>query len=78
MVAKKNKKIKKNPKKIKQIKKIIKKHGVQIFEYSLVSLGVYSGTSLHCCAQPYPTIYACVHVQYNCFERVNATVHMKT
>ena len=24
-----------------------------IFEYSLECLGVYSGTSLHCCAQPY-------------------------
>ena len=46
--SKKSKKIQKNSKKF---KKIIKKHGVRIFEYSLVSLGVYSGTSLHCCAQ---------------------------
>ena len=39
-------------KKKKKKKKLKKKHGVRIFEYSLVSLGVYSGTSLHCCAQP--------------------------
>ena len=57
VVAEKYKKIKKSKiKKIqknsKKFKKIIKKHGVQIFEYLLVSLGVYSGTSLHCCAQP--------------------------
>ena len=47
---KKKKKIKKKKKKSKKKKnkKIIKKHGVRIFEYSLVSLGVYSGTSLHC------------------------------
>ena len=51
VVAKKSKKSKKSTKK--KIKKIIKKHGVRIFEYSPVSLGVYSGTSLHCCAQPY-------------------------
>ena len=48
---KKFKKIQKK-KKFKKFKKIIKKHGVRILEYSLVSLGVYSGTSLHCCAQP--------------------------
>ena len=47
------KKIKKIQKNSKKFKKIIKKHGVRIFEYSPVSLGVYSGTSLHCCAQPY-------------------------
>ena len=47
--SKKNQKKKKNQNKF---KKIIKKHGVRIFEYSLVSLEVYSGTSLHCCAQP--------------------------
>ena len=35
----------------KKIKKKNQKHGVRIFEYLLVSLGVYSGTSLHCCAQ---------------------------
>ena len=54
VVAKKEKNnFKMKKKKIKKkIKKIIKKHGVRIFEYSLVSLGVYSGTSLHCCAQP--------------------------
>ena len=46
------KKIKKIQKNSKKFKKIIKKHGVRIFEYSPVSLGVYSGTSLHCCAQP--------------------------
>ena len=47
VVAKKSKKSKKS----KKFKKNQKKHGVRIFEYSLVSLGVYSGTSLHCCAQ---------------------------
>ena len=60
-IKKKIKKNQKNLKKIqkinkkkkkKKIKKIIKKHGVRIFEYSPVSLGVYSGTSLHCYAQP--------------------------
>ena len=51
------KKIKNQKKKNqKNSKKIIKKHGVRISEYSLVSLGVYSGTSLHCCAQPYSTV----------------------
>ena len=40
------------PTKITKINLKKKKHGVRIFEYSLVSLGVYSGTSLHGCAQP--------------------------
>ena len=48
----KKKKIKKIQKNSKKFKKNYKKHGVRIFEYSPVSLGVYSGTSLHCCAQP--------------------------
>ena len=59
--GKKNSKKKKSKKKIKKkskkFKKIIKKHGVRIFKYSLVSLAVYSGTSLHCCAQPYYLFY---------------------
>ena len=50
----------------KNSKKFKKKHGVQIFKYSLVSLGVYSGTSLHCCTQPYTRVQCLLsdHMHY--------------
>ena len=67
VVAKKSKKEKESKnqkiqqKNQKNSKKLLKKHGVRIFEYSPVSLGVYSGTSLHCCAQPYlPRIFVVI------------------